>query len=88
MSSRKVEVILAFDRYSVGQILEPYGAHRELLIKRGYVKPYVEPTPAAECAAPAPEVFAPLDADVVPSAAGAPTAVIDRPQQTRKKHGR
>lgn len=88
MSNRKIIFTTAWRTYSVGAVIEPYGVLREQLLKAGYAKPYEEPpTPAAECAAPAPEVFARLDADEVPSAAGAPTAVIER-QQTRKKHAR
>lgn len=85
MSSRKIIFTTAWRTYSVGAVIEPYGVLREQLLKAGYAQPYEPPTPAAECAAPAPEVFARLDAEEVPSAAGAPTAVLP---QTRKKHGR
>lgn len=88
MSNRKIIFIRAWREYSVGRVIEPYGVLREQLLKSGFAEIYEEPpTPAAECAAPAPEVFARLDVEEVPSAAGAPTAVIER-QQTRKKHGR
>lgn len=42
----KVRVILAFESYSVGQILEPTGVWRDHLIRCGYVEPVVDESPA------------------------------------------
>ena len=86
MSDRRVEVILAFGTYRVGQILEPYGAHRQMLIQRGYVKPFVEHVespPVVECAAAA--VDSPSTLPVVPSATGEHIQTLEKP---RKKHVR
>ena len=43
MVSQKFKVILAFETYRVGQIIEPTGLWRDSLRSRGYIAPYVEP---------------------------------------------
>lgn len=84
MSDRRVVITLATGMWKVGQVIEPYGVLRQQLIERGFAKPYVEPAPVVECAAPV-AVFARPDVDEVPSATGAPTETLER---SRKKHAR
>ena len=38
----KYEVILAFETYRVGQVIEPTGLWADDLKRRGYIKPHVE----------------------------------------------
>lgn len=38
MAVKKFRVIVAFDRYSVGAIIEPTGLPRDDLLRRGYIE--------------------------------------------------
>ncbi len=43
MKQTKFKVILAFENYRVGQILEPTGLWRGELLARGFIAPVIEP---------------------------------------------
>lgn len=39
---KKYKVILAFETYSVGDVIEPTGVWRDNLLSRGYIEPVIE----------------------------------------------
>lgn len=39
---KKFRVILAFDFYSVGDVIEPVGLWRDSLLSRGYIEPVLD----------------------------------------------
>ncbi len=48
----KYVVILAFETYSVGNIIEPTGVWADSLKQRGYIKPLEEPKPKPKLGRP------------------------------------
>lgn len=45
---KNFEVILAFENYRVGQVIQPTGLWRDNLLGRGYIKAVEEVSPANE----------------------------------------
>jgi hypothetical protein len=46
MADRRVRFVLAWQRYRVGEVIEPPGTLRQWLITRGYCVPHEAPRPA------------------------------------------